>query len=85
MKRVAEPLTAMGAQFSFEKGDGLPMTVSGAQLKGIDWDTHAASAQVKSAILLAALVSGVEVTVRRRRGRAITPSGCWVPSAQGFR
>lgn len=66
MKRIAEPLGAMGAEISFEKGDGLPMTVSGARLKEIDWDTHAASAQVKSAILLAALVSGVEVTVRER-------------------
>jgi 3-phosphoshikimate 1-carboxyvinyltransferase len=64
MKRIAEPLTAMGAAFSFEKTDGLPMTITGAQLHGIDWDTKAASGQVKSAILLAAVVSGVGVTVR---------------------
>lgn len=64
MKRIADPLAAMGATLSFENGDGLPMTVGGAQLHGVDWDTGAASAQVKSAILLAALVSRVEVTVR---------------------
>ena len=29
MKRVAEPLTYMGAQFDFEHGDGLPMTIRG--------------------------------------------------------
>lgn len=63
MKRIAEPLTAMGASFAFDKADGLPMRVAGAQLRAIDWDTKAASAQVKSAILLAALVSGVEATV----------------------
>jgi len=63
MQRVAEPLTYMGAQFEFEHGDGLPMTVRGVDLRSIDWDTGASSAQVKSAILLAGLVSAVEVRV----------------------
>ncbi len=63
MKRIAEPLTYMGAQFDFERGDGLPMTVQGVALRSIDWDTKSASAQVKSAILLAGLVSQVEVRV----------------------
>ncbi len=66
MKRVAEPLTYMGAQFDFEHGDGLPMTVHGVDLRSIDWDTRASSAQVKSAILLAGLVSGVEVRVTEK-------------------
>ena len=66
MKRVAEPLTYMGARFEFEHGDGLPMTIHGVDLRSIDWDTHAASAQVKSAILLAGLVSGVEVRVTEK-------------------
>jgi len=63
MKRVAEPLTYMGAQFVFEHGDGLPMTVHGVDLRSIDWNTRSASAQVKSAILLAGLASSVEVRV----------------------
>jgi 3-phosphoshikimate 1-carboxyvinyltransferase len=63
MKRIAEPLSYMGAQFDFERGDGLPMTVHGVDLRSIDWDTKSASAQVKSAILLAGLVSQVEVRV----------------------
>ncbi len=63
MKRVAEPLSYMGAQFEFERGDGLPMTVRGIDLRSIDWDTGASSAQVKSAILLAGLIAGVEVRV----------------------
>jgi 3-phosphoshikimate 1-carboxyvinyltransferase len=63
MKRIAEPLTYMGAQFDFELGDGLPMTVHGVDLRSVDWDTGGSSAQVKSAILLAGLISAVEVRV----------------------
>ena len=66
MKRVAEPLTYMGAKFDFERGDGLPMTVHGMDLRSVDWDTKASSAQVKSAILLAGLVAGVEVRVTEK-------------------
>ena len=66
MKRVAEPLTYMGARFDFERGDGLPMTVRGVDLRSIDWDTGASSAQVKSAILLAGLVAAVEVRVTEK-------------------
>jgi len=66
MQRVAEPLTYMGAQFEFEHGDGLPMTVHGVDLRSIDWNTGASSAQVKSAILLAGLVAAVEVRVTEK-------------------
>ena len=64
MKRVAEPLTAMGAKFEFEGTDGLPLTVRGGKLKPLVWSSDVPSAQVKSALLLAGLVSGVSVTVR---------------------
>jgi 3-phosphoshikimate 1-carboxyvinyltransferase len=63
MKRVAEPLTAMGARFEFAREDGLPMTIHGADLGSIVWNTRSASAQTKSAILLAGLVAGAQVTV----------------------
>lgn len=66
MKRVAEPLGYMGARFEFVRGDGLPMTIHGTDLRSIDWDTKASSAQVKSAILLAGLVAGVEVRVTEK-------------------
>jgi len=66
MKRIAEPLTYMGAQFEFEHGDGLPMTVRGVDLRSVDWNTGGASAQVKSAILLAGLTAGVEVRVTEK-------------------
>jgi len=63
MQRIARPLSQMGAEFTFERGDGLPMQVTGAELQGITWRSEHASAQVKSAILLAAVSSGVEATV----------------------
>jgi 3-phosphoshikimate 1-carboxyvinyltransferase len=66
MKRIAEPLSYMGAKLDFERGDGLPMTVHGMDLRSVDWDTNASSAQVKSAILLAGLVAGVEVRVTEK-------------------
>lgn len=66
MKRIAEPLTYMGARVDFEKGDGLPMTVRGVDLRSIDWDTGGSSAQVKSAVLLAGVIAGVEVRVTEK-------------------
>jgi 3-phosphoshikimate 1-carboxyvinyltransferase len=66
MKRIAEPLSYMGAQFDFEHGDGLPMMVRGVDLRSVDWDTGGSSAQVKSAILLAGLASAVEVRVTEK-------------------
>ena len=64
MRRVARPLEAMGAAVEFEGSDGLPMTVRGAPLRGIEWVSDVASAQLKSSILLAGAVAGVEVAVR---------------------
>jgi len=64
MHRIARPLEAMGARVTFEKGDGLPMEVQGGALRGIRWESETASAQVKSAALLAGLVAGVPVVVR---------------------
>jgi 3-phosphoshikimate 1-carboxyvinyltransferase len=63
MRRVAKPLTAMGARFEFANGDGLPMIVHGGSLQGLTWFSETASAQVKSAILLAGLVADVPVEV----------------------
>jgi 3-phosphoshikimate 1-carboxyvinyltransferase len=59
MGRVARPLEAMGARFVLPPSGGLPMTIHGGSLRDIAWVSEIASAQVKSAILLAGLVSGV--------------------------
>ena len=69
MRRVTEPLGAMGAHFTFAgTTDGLPLTIHGGTLASIAWNSRTASAQVKSAILLAALNAqvGVSVTEPRR-------------------
>ena len=63
MKRIKEPLEAMGAAIDLERGDGLPMVVHGADLRPIVWRTAVASAQTKSAVLLAALAAGVRAEV----------------------
>ena len=62
MRRIVEPLTAMGAHCTLEAGDGLPMRIDGGQLHAIEWKSEIASAQVKGAVLLAALVGRVPVT-----------------------
>ena len=67
MRRVARPLSAMGAEVELSDGGTLPMRVRGAPLRPLDWESETASAQVKSAILLAAVVANVPVTVRERR------------------
>ena len=63
MQRLAQPLAAMGAGFDFARGDGLPMTIRGGSLQGLTWFSEIASAQVKSALLLAGLVANVPVEV----------------------
>ena len=65
MGRVTEPLTAMGAAFAGRRDATLlPLAVTGrARLSPIRYDTPVPSAQVKSAILLAALAADGETTV----------------------
>ncbi|CAI2616557.1 3-phosphoshikimate 1-carboxyvinyltransferase 1 [Apilactobacillus kunkeei] len=54
MKRVSEPLSMMGARI--ETTDGyLPMTINPGHIKAVKYELPIASAQVKSAIILAAL------------------------------
>jgi 3-phosphoshikimate 1-carboxyvinyltransferase len=62
MERVAEPLRRMGAQIETTDGH-LPLTITGAPLTAIDYELPVASAQVKSAILLAALGATGRTTV----------------------
>lgn len=54
MSRVTDPLTAMGGRFESEGGT-LPVTVHGMPLLGRDYASPVASAQVKTALLLAGL------------------------------
>ncbi|MGE5546096.1 MAG: 3-phosphoshikimate 1-carboxyvinyltransferase [Solirubrobacterales bacterium] len=67
MKRVSVPLSAMGAQFLTREGGRLPAAVVGAaRPQPITYELPVASAQVKSAILLAGLNTPGETTVIER-------------------
>jgi 3-phosphoshikimate 1-carboxyvinyltransferase len=64
MKRIIEPLTRMGAEIRGRKGDTLaPLSIRGGNLKGTECRLPVASAQVKSAVLLAALAARGKTTV----------------------
>ncbi|MCU1278395.1 MAG: 3-phosphoshikimate 1-carboxyvinyltransferase, partial [bacterium] len=77
MKRVVEPLTQMGAQITGEGGKKAseiypPLAIAAAskRLHGIRWESKVASAQVKSAIVLAALAAdGATTVVEPERSR----------------
>src|SRR5213076_2460431 len=64
MRRVTEPLRAMGARIDDAHGDALPLTIRGGRLHALTYTSPVASAQVKSALLLAGLTGKVTVNVR---------------------
>ncbi|MFN8389815.1 MAG: 3-phosphoshikimate 1-carboxyvinyltransferase [Bdellovibrionota bacterium] len=82
-KRVVDPLSQMGASFT---GDKLPFTMNGGNLKGISYTSPHASAQVKSAILLAGLQATGDVSVTEPRlsrdhtERMLSSMGCAIRS-----
>jgi 3-phosphoshikimate 1-carboxyvinyltransferase len=55
--RIAEPLSLMGARIEAREGRFPPFIVHGEALRGIDYELPVASAQVKSCVLLAGLVT----------------------------
>ncbi|MES9942280.1 MAG: 3-phosphoshikimate 1-carboxyvinyltransferase [Candidatus Thiodiazotropha sp. 6PLUC2] len=64
MGRVINPLSQMGAKIDAAEGGTAPLTLAGNQkLKGIDYQLPMASAQVKSALLLAGLYAEGETCV----------------------
>lgn len=64
MKRIMEPLSQMGARIRSVKGNGCaPLAIEPGQLHGIHYTTKVASAQVKSAILLAGLYADSPTSV----------------------
>lgn len=69
MNRVIAPLTQMGARFDTSTKT-LPLIVHGGKLKGITYRSPVASAQVKSAVLLAGLnADGDTVLIEPERSR----------------
>ncbi|MDH5760177.1 MAG: 3-phosphoshikimate 1-carboxyvinyltransferase [Gemmatimonadota bacterium] len=69
MARVTEPLSRMGAGFTALGVEGrLPLRVEGKHpLHGLEWDSPVASAQVKSALLLAGLTGRARVLLGEPR------------------
>lgn len=64
MKRVITPLCAMGADIkSISGNDCAPLSIRGKQLYGVHFNSPIASAQVKSAVLLAGLYASGQTTV----------------------
>ena len=63
MARVAEPLTRMGARISLTNGGTLPAIIEGGGLRGVEYTMPVASAQVKSAVLIAGLFAEGDTTV----------------------
>lgn len=56
MKRITDPLRAMGAKIDGrEQGDFAPLAIRGGSLTPLNYKTPVASAQIKSALLLAGL------------------------------
>ncbi|TCN23049.1 3-phosphoshikimate 1-carboxyvinyltransferase [Mesobacillus foraminis] len=64
MTRVTNPLKSMGASISGRKGaEFTPLSITGGNLEGIEYKLPVASAQVKSAILLAGIQAKGDTTV----------------------
>jgi 3-phosphoshikimate 1-carboxyvinyltransferase len=65
MKRIVAPLGLMGAHIETAEGGRPPLRITGTpQLRGIDYQSPIASAQVKSCVLLAGLYASGQTTVR---------------------
>ena len=66
MKRVIDPLRRFGAHIEAAEGERLPLRIQGGSLQAIDYSLSVASAQVKSAILLAGLYASGVTSVREK-------------------
>lgn len=85
MKRVTDPLSKMNAQIDGrENGQYTPLSIRGGKVKGMHYDSPVASAQVKSAVLLAGLQGEGITTVtepmqsRDHTERMLRAFGCTV-------
>jgi 3-phosphoshikimate 1-carboxyvinyltransferase len=63
MKRVTDPLSQMGARIKSQQGGLPPLEIEGGALQPIRYEMPVASAQVKSAVLLAGLFAEGETEV----------------------
>lgn len=66
MRSLQEPLQKMGATVALQKGGLPPVYVNGAKLRSIDYPLQTASSQIKSTIMICALLSGVKATIKEK-------------------
>lgn len=89
MKRIVDPLSQMGAKLETSETGTLPLKISNSEeLKAIEFDMQIASAQIKSAILLAGLHLEDETVViehSRTRNHTETLLGLKVEEFDGYR
>ena len=85
MDRIVEPLTRMGAEVvALGQGRYPPLRITGGRLQGISYTLPVASAQVKSAVLLAGVFAEGETSViepvptRDHTERMLVSFGAWV-------
>ena len=88
MRRVTDPLATMGARFDALAAPGrLPLRVTGGRLRALEHRLPVASAQVKSALLLAGVTGGVPVRLvepglsRDHTERMLAAAGCALASS----
>jgi 3-phosphoshikimate 1-carboxyvinyltransferase len=70
MRRVTEPLGAMGARFEAGDPDRLPLVIRGGPLSPVEWRLPVSSAQIKGCLLFAGLASGQNVALLEPNGRS---------------
>ena len=74
MQRIIDPLSQMGAEIQAGQDNTPPLSIRGGDLQAIDYSMPLASAQVKSAILLAGLyASGKKLASANHSPLAIIP------------
>jgi 3-phosphoshikimate 1-carboxyvinyltransferase len=90
MGRLIKPLNLMGAEIRGRKDNSLaPLSIKGGKLRGISYRLPVASAQVKSAILLAALYAEGQTQIeepaqsRDHTERLLSAMGAKIQSADG--
>ncbi|MYF60186.1 MAG: 3-phosphoshikimate 1-carboxyvinyltransferase [Gammaproteobacteria bacterium] len=88
MRRVTDPLSRMGARFEPLAAPGrLPLRIAGGALCALDYRLPVASAQLKSALLLAGVTGGVPVQLlepgfsRDHTERMLAAAGCALTSS----
>jgi len=65
--RVVEPLALMGAGIEARDGRYTPLTIRGAELRGVEYPAPVSSAQVKSCVLIAGMLADGTTTITEQR------------------